>query len=76
MSQNCYAYICPDFDILIDDKAFTENTDTSSNIYGLNGSSVIAKKKFAAQLKCTDLKRMTKAQKYASEAKGYLFNLN
>jgi len=65
--------LCPDFQIHIDDRAFTENTDTSFNIYGLNSQNVIEKKKIVAQLACADLKRMTKVQKYALEAKGYLF---
>ena len=68
--------ICPSFNFITDDIVITENFDSSFNIYGLNSSSVIARKKFAAQLPCANLNRMTKAQKYAYEAKGYLFKLN
>lgn len=77
MSGNCNTNnICPNFNVLYDDSAFINNTDTSYNIYGLNSASVIEQKKLAAQLKCADLKRMTKAQKYAYEAKGFFLKLN
>ena len=75
--SNCNANnICPSFNFMTDDIVITENFDSSFNIYGLNSSSVIARKAFTSQLKCADLNRMTKVQKYAYEAKGYLFNLN
>jgi len=77
MSNNCNTNnICPNFNIQYDDSAFKDNTDTSYNIYGLNSASIIEQKKIAAQLKCADLKRMTKVQKYTYEAKGFLFKLN
>ena len=75
MSGDCNAKkLCKDYSFKIGDKAIIENTDTSFNIYGLNSSSVIARKKFSTQLKCADLKRMTQVQKYAYEAKGYILN--
>lgn len=66
--------ICPGIDITID-QAFIDDTGISSNIYGLNSSNAIAKKKFETLIKCADLKRMTNAQKYSFQAKGYLFNM-